>query len=1364
MSSTTTARAAAVLRPLRTVARLLLWLLIAAGALLLVAWLILHQAILPHIEQWRSPIEARASQALGVPVRIGGIAVRTDGWLADVELRDVALLDATQKPALQLPRVLATISARTLLSLHMIFEQLRIESPQLELRRDRAGRVFLAELDITAANDGRVLDWFLRQRDVGVSGGTLRWTDEARAVAPLSFGDVQFRARNGLVDHEVQLEATPDASLGARFSVGGRFTQPLFARAGEWQRWSGQATISLPRSDLRELRRRVELPLELSEGEGALTAVVDVDRGRPTAAAVDVALRGVGLRLARNVLPLRLRQVDGKLLVRRDTDGGTLAVQGLNLVTAEGQRWPQGDLSLAWRQREGEAARGGEFTAQRLDLALLAQLATRVPVGDALRRWLAELQPQGTVSGLAARWEGPLDAPTRYGVQAQVSGLALAARPAAEPSGIGRPGLRNASVKFDATETGGDARLVLDGGALELPGVFHDAVVPFTHFGARLQWTVDAARAAGGAPRIGVKVRDLRFANADGEGELDASWTTGTGAQRLPGLLELDGRLTRGSATRVARYLPLGIPADARDYVEHAVQDGRITAARFRVKGALHDFPFQAQGGDGEFRIAANVEDARLAYVPSTPATATAPAFTSTWPALTALRGELVIDRSRLEIHDASARVDGVQWSGIHGHIADLDRQPLLVIDGKAHGPLADMLAYVERSPVGAWLDGALAEARGSDAADLQLALQVPIDTPEDTRVKGSVVLHGNDLRLHADRPLLARATGRIDFNDQGFAIVGGKARLLGGESTVEGGQQGDGPLSLAVQGVVSAEGLRAATELGGVARLAGVLSGEAAYKMTLSVQHGRPELLLTSNLVGLAADLPAPLRKSAEAAWPLRVQVAAQPGAAPGAPASRDTLQLELGNVLRAHFLRDLTGETPRVLSGGIGLLEAAPTPASGVAAHLNLPNLNTEAWDAVTRRLGGGGGEAGAPGDYLPDTIALHVQELVAGPRRLTRFVAGVALEQGLWRGNVDADQLGGYVEFRPSTRNAAGGTAPGRVYARLARLSIPKSDVEQVENLLDQQPASIPALDIVVDDFELRGKRLGRLDIVATNVAGSGDAPREWRLSKFNLTMPEAQLAASGHWAALPGGAGAPAAARRRAVMDFQLRLADGGALLDRVGYPKVVRGAKGQISGQVSWLGSPLTLDYPSMTGQLNVALDGGQFLKVDPGAARLLGVLSMQSLPRRFALDFRDVFDDGFAFDGIGGDVRIVQGVAQTANLRMRGVQAGVLMEGSADIGRETQDLRVVVMPEVNAGAASILYAIVNPTVALGTFLAQLILRKPMSAAGMREYHISGSWADPKVERVEARSPEAAAEDRELAAPTEEAPKSVSGNP
>jgi uncharacterized protein YhdP len=293
-------------------------------------------------------------------------------------------------------------------------------------------------------------------------------------------------------------------------------------------------------------------------------------------------------------------------------------------------------------------------------------------------------------------------------------------------------------------------------------------------------------------------------------------------------------------------------------------------------------------------------------------------------------------------------------------------------------------------------------------------------------------------------------------------------------------------------------------------------------------------------------------------------------------------------------------------------------------------------------------------------------------------------------------------------------------------------------------------MPALDVAVEDFELRGKRLGRLEVEAVNhpVGDARGAAHDWRVSRLALTTPEARLNATGHWAAASAAApGTP----RRAVLDFKLDVADSGSLLARLGTPDAVRGGKGSLVGQVSWLGSPMSLDYPSLSGQVNLNIASGQFLQAEPGAARLLGVLSLQSLPRRLALDFRDVFQEGFAFDNVGGDLRIEQGVAHTNNLRMRGVQAVVLMEGQADIARETQDLRVVVVPELNAGTASLAYAVINPAIGLGTFLAQMFLRKPLIEAGTREFLVTGPWADPQVTRV-ARKPGGSAADADSAPP------------
>jgi uncharacterized protein YhdP len=164
--------------------------------------------------------------------------------------------------------------------------------------------------------------------------------------------------------------------------------------------------------------------------------------------------------------------------------------------------------------------------------------------------------------------------------------------------------------------------------------------------------------------------------------------------------------------------------------------------------------------------------------------------------------------------------------------------------------------------------------------------------------------------------------------------------------------------------------------------------------------------------------------------------------------------------------------------------------------------------------------------------------------------------------------------------------------------------------------------------------------------------------------------------------------------------------------------------------------PFSIDIPSLSGHFNLELGAGQFLKTEPGAGRLLGMLSLQALPRRLTLDFRDVFSEGFAFDGVSVNATIVQGVASTENFKMRGVSAAVLMDGIVDIAKESQNLHVVVIPDFNAGIPSVVYGfLVNPIIGVGSFLAQLVLRDPLRRALTHEYKMTGTWTDPVVSEV-----------------------------
>lgn len=340
-----------------------------------------------------------------------------------------------------------------------------------------------------------------------------------------------------------------------------------------------------------------------------------------------------------------------------------------------------------------------------------------------------------------------------------------------------------------------------------------------------------------------------------------------------------------------------------------------------------------------------------------------------------------------------------------------------------------------------------------------------------------------------------------------------------------------------------------------------------------------------------------------------------------------------------------------------------------------------------------------------------------------------------------DLDSRDVAGQFKWLPAqpavAKSAKAAATPRRaavLQARLSRLWLEKAkksdDTVDVESISDAIAEDWPVVDLAVDDFRIGDRAWGKLEVQAAPVA----ATRSWEILKFALTNPDGVLSGQGQWSMLKSPArGAP---RSRTSMNVEMQLKNGGAYLVRSGYPNVVKDTSGKIEGKLFWPGSPIEFSGAALSGDLKLDLAQGQFLKAEPGISRLVGVLNLQSLPRRIKLDFRDVFSEGFTYEKISGDLQFTNGRVSTQNLRILGIQASVLLEGSADIKTETQDLRVLVLPEVNAGLASLGYAaLVNPAVGLGAFIAQYILRNPVRELLSYEYRVTGSWTDPVVDSV-----------------------------
>ncbi|MBP6645052.1 MAG: TIGR02099 family protein [Burkholderiaceae bacterium] len=1385
-------------------ARLAFGTLLMVWILLLASWGLLHGWIVPRISEFRPMVEEQATRALGVPVRIGRITAESVGWVPSFAVHDIGFHDTKDRPALSLGLVVVSLSPQSLMRLG--FDQLYIDKPQLDIRRAPDGRITVAGLSTEGdgPQDDRAMEWLLDQKEVVIRNGSIRWTDEQRRAPPLVLTELDLLMRNSARRHAFRVDARLPADWGGeKFTAMAQFRQPLLSlQKSEWRAWDGRIYASAAGVDVAQLRKYMDFGQQLTQGRGALRAWVDVKKGELVSGTVDMALAEVSASLGQGLEPLTLHSITGRMGLTPLDGGFEFSANGLQFLTSDGRHWPGGSMRLRWLDATIRQNAKAELHADRLDLQALAQIGTQLPLEPRIHAALRTYAPSGMIEMLDARWEAaPLTGGRpKFSVKGRAHNLHIDAgqlptlpQTDTEVShALGTPGVHGAEVDFDLNQSGGKGRISIQSGSLTFPGVFAEPVVPMDKLSADLQWTVTSASMgkAGAKPgakvdeesadHIHVQLQRLSFSNQDAEGEAQGSWRTSDGSRnssRFPGVLDLQGSLSRGEAVQTHRYLPLVIPVVARDYVRNAIQQGRVSGARFKLKGDLYDMPF-SDPKKGEFRISASFKNGSFAYVPSQMTGTGAPQ----WPALTQLAGELVVDRTSLVVKGVTGKIDGLAGAQIirgEGLIANLGANLAVQVSVDARGPVTDGLAFVTRSPINGWTGQALAKASATGNADYRVRLNLPIAEIEKSKVQGTVTLANSDVQISPEIPAFSRVRGQVLFSETGFNLQGIQSVFLGGDLRAEGGtvrslgaamgpQKAETSILIKGQGTVTAEGLRQATELGLVSRLAHSASGSAAYTASVGIRRGVTEISVISNLQGLALNLPPPLNKSAEVALPLRFENALLPNGA-GVPATRlhDQLLVDLGRVGSVQFVRDLAGTEPRVLRGGIGvgLLDGENIPMmdDGVAANIRLQTVDLDAWDAAISRAAGakinptadsGSGATPAAMAYLPTVIALRAKELQFGGHSLHDVVSGGGREGINWRANLDSSELSGYVDYRQSQ-----GGNPGRVYARLSRLNIPASAQNEVEALLDEQPATIPALDIVVENMELRGKRLGRVEIEAINRSQGvalGDSVnsgvREWRLNKFNVIVPEAKFSAVGNWTALGVSktagelpverSGRSLPEQRRTALNYTLDIANAGELLTRLGMKDVVGQGHGKLAGQLAWIGSPLALDYPSLGGQFNVDLETGQFLKVPlGGGAKLLGVLSLQSLPRRLALDFRDVFSEGFSFDFLRGDVHIEQGIAVTNNLQMKGVSAAVLMEGKADIAKETQDLKVVVVPEINAGTASLVAGVINPVIGLTTFLTQMILRQPLISAATREFHIDGTWSDPKITPVERKAGE-----------------------
>ena len=204
-----------------------------------------------------------------------------------------------------------------------------------------------------------------------------------------------------------------------------------------------------------------------------------------------------------------------------------------------------------------------------------------------------------------------------------------------------------------------------------------------------------------------------------------------------------------------------------------------------------------------------------------------------------------------------------------------------------------------------------------------------------------------------------------------------------------------------------------------------------------------------------------------------------------------------------------------------------------------------------------------------------------------------------------------------------------------------------------------------------------------------------------------------------------------------MNIKVDSSNLNALFAQFGFGDQLRGGKGQLEGKLAWPGHAYQMQLSNLSGDFKVSARNGQFAKIEPGAGKLLGLISLQSLPRRITLDFRDIFSQGFAFNTIDGDLKVKDGVMVTDNFEVIGPAAEVKMAGDVSLPTERVNMTVTVLPRLDESiAVGAGLATLNPIVGLAVYLGQKVLQNPVERIFSYRYVISGTWDNPQVAKMD----------------------------
>jgi uncharacterized protein YhdP len=550
-----------------------------------------------------------------------------------------------------------------------------------------------------------------------------------------------------------------------------------------------------------------------------------------------------------------------------------------------------------------------------------------------------------------------------------------------------------------------------------------------------------------------------------------------------------------------------------------------------------------------------------------------------------------------------------------------------------------------------------------------------------------------------------------------------------------------------------------------------GYLHGSADWDAIVSANKNSTQIIIKSDLQGISSSLPQPFAKRAKDVMPLHLEmnpVLILPkrttrlekcaGPCPKVEGTvaegQDVITASLGKVLSARLERKNEGGTMVIKRGTVSFGDENKSRAynktkkssrakDGVWLFGNLPELSVEGWGGLADGDGKPAGTSASHSAKAADNVAagygtlfpiaganLRIEKLTGYGQHFSKIHVTAGRRGDGLAARLSGSGLNGQVVWEPH------GYKTGSLFrAHLSNLQwsgkaqeVPLSPAESPKPVAvktrsagKSHPGNIPALDISIENLYIKGNHIGRFELIGH------PENRDWRLRRLNITNPDGSLVGNGVWSDAQG--------PQQTQLNLMLDISNAGKILERSGYPNTVKGGSGKLVADLSWPGSPDEYSSATLNGTLKLDTGKGQFLKMDPGAGKLLSVLSLQDLPKHIALGFTDVFSSGFQFDNINGNATIKDGVIESQDFRIYGSSAKVTLKGNVDLKNETQNLAVRILPTLGDSVSLIGAFAISPVVGIGSLIVNKVLGNPLDKLASFEYNVSGSWRDPSVVRV-----------------------------